>query len=147
MRPIKFRAWDGRRMIYPTKIELIHADKSFTRKPGYNCDDHLGIPCENLMQYTGLQDKNGKEIWESDVVKWKCLSTSFKGVEEGVGKIRYMEDRGAFNCAKLIETHDFRVNNFEHLGYSYKDISKLKYDVLEVLGNIYENPELIKEKE
>ena len=68
-----------------------------------------------LMQYTGLKDKNGKEIYEGDVVK-----TSL-----GIGKV----------CMRL---GCWFIEMQKELGYFHTD-------EIEVIGNIYENPELLKE--
>jgi len=59
-RPIKFRVWDGKKMVSPEIGDevnsLNNAISLSTKKYG------------NLMQFTGLFDKNGKEIWEGDIV-------------------------------------------------------------------------------
>ena len=73
---------------------------------------------ETLGQYTGLKDKNGKEIYEGDIVK-NALGD--------IGKIIYIDKYSAFI-----------VKGWEN-GY------KLWFeDNIEVIGNIYDNPELLK---
>jgi uncharacterized phage protein (TIGR01671 family) len=81
--------------------------------------DYLRTP-ENveLMQYTGLKDKNGKEIYEGDL-----LSNS-----EFIGQIVW--DIGGFDWVKS--------NGVEYF------IGNLKTTDIEVVGNIYENPDLLK---
>jgi hypothetical protein len=71
MREIKFRAWDtlDKEMIYPDESELIVLSKNgnyLTYNTRFDSDCWFGI---ELMQYTGLKDKNGKEIYEGDIVE------------------------------------------------------------------------------
>lgn len=88
---------------------------------------------ETLGQYTGLKDKNGKEIYEGDII--------FDSFYERKAKVAFLE--GAFWL-------DY-IDNFKE----YKTIHKryqliANYDnksVLEVIGNIYDNPELLEEGE
>jgi uncharacterized phage protein (TIGR01671 family) len=85
-----------------------------------------------LMQFTGLYDKNGKEIYEGDIVKWIKYNSA-----SGTGKIIYDSDDA-----------EFRIMDIE--GWTMADKS-VYYTItiictthtLEVIGNIYENPDLI----
>ena len=74
-----------------------------------------------LMQSTGLHDKNGKEIFEKDIL----------GTKDGLlnGFVEYREDLGMFVNTLI------RYNNFERLCNVVSD--------REIIGNIYENPELL----
>lgn len=90
--------------------------------------DHLqdyNIDENTLGQYTGLKDKNGKEIYEGDIVKIDCPTMKMQG------KIFYSEDGADFRIYDEIE--DFE----ENLWYLQEEY--------EVIGNIYENPELLEE--
>lgn len=98
-RQIKFRAWDG---IKITEIKTLFLDMKY--KPNIH-----------IMQFTGLLDKNGKEIYESDLVKFK------RGGKELTAEIFY--HNGMF-CLKY---NDGYINEFPL-------IDKL----LEVIGNIYD---------
>ncbi|HEM4431701.1 TPA: hypothetical protein U1Y88_000512 [Streptococcus suis] len=87
-----------------------------------------------LMQSTGLFDVNGKEIFEGDVVE----STWFKGYDDCVG----------YRKAGVVVYRDgcFRIEYPGEEEKGYFSIT-LKFAVsVEIIGNIYENPELVEEK-
>ena len=105
-----------------------------------------GLQDGSLGQYTGLKDKNGKEIYEGDIVEWVFFYERL-GANMGVkecdtivkGIIRWKQ--GGF-ILEVIE------NDFENAGYY--SISALYTDTesdVEVIGNIYDTPKLIKEEE
>ncbi len=106
MREIKFRAWTGKEMFYDVERTLISGKIAFRDKS------------LKLMQYTGLKDKNGKEIYEGDIIRARYIT----------GNIIVNEIKFKKGC--------FGPNGF----YNWGDICEL-----DVIGNIYENPELLKE--
>ena len=67
-REIKFRAWDGEQMISPDYIN----------RQGCACWKSNSIPetTNKVMQFTGLVEKNGKEIYEGDIVMWSERKTN-----------------------------------------------------------------------
>ena len=121
MREIKFRAWDGTRFL----------NKTFFDRNWYNSDNKCVkalVPEDQhylkIMQYTGLKDKNGKEIYEGDIVNWFLHTLKRKYVSV----IEWDDDLASF-CLKNKDWTEF-------------DFIKV-FSSLEVIGNIYENPELL----
>ncbi|CYZ83493.1 YopX protein [Streptococcus suis] len=118
----KFRAWD-------TFDEDMVNDIFFSWQDcGYDSlNECLSDERWKFMQFTGLVDKNGKEIWEGDVVLengWRKVAVSFgtQEIEENFGDKRIFQ---GFNL---------------YLGGGYPEAVMSKY---EIIGNIYENPELV----
>jgi len=112
MREIKFRAWDKEKkeMVYGVWI-------SPDGEPAINEGHDRWYPLEKLaMQYTGLKDKNGKEIWEGDIV-------------------RELKD----SWIEVVEWDDMD-SGFK----PFNDHREVPI-AFEIIGNIYENPELINE--
>lgn len=82
-----------------------------------------------LMQFTGLKDKNGKEIYEGDIINYKYsrhTSTQFV--------VKYNEFQATFIV----------VDNHNDLVYTFRELADyIQLNSLEVIGNIYENKELL----
>ena len=108
--------------------------------------DSFGVIPATIGQYTGLKDKNCREIYEGDIVEWVFFYERL-GANMGVkecdtivkGIIRWRQ--GGF-VLEVIE------NDFENAGYY--SISALYTDTesdVEIISNIHDNPELIKEEE
>ena len=139
-REIKFRAWDKKekRMTYLGRDgeDILYFDNAvyWTRNhdgDGYVVSDFV------LMQYTGLKDKSGKEIYEGDVVKvtsGHCYEVKFgeyKLVGEKEASSGEMYDWEETACGWYIEGD---ISNQILAGW------------MEVIGNIYENPELLEKQ-
>lgn len=122
----KFRAWvkHGRKMFYEDEL-IIWNNNVYANDSGkLSCDCLKGwsIDEQYLMQSTGLTDKNGKEIFEGDVVK----------------------------MAKNVYSEPTYYEVVRHRGGAYRLESKqygcelwLRHTDCEIAGNIYENPELL----
>ena len=140
MREIKFRAWHGKNKRMYTICEISFMKNSsdeFIERgcEGYWGDNHrdrFSLNDLKLMQFTGLKDKNGKEIYEGDIVKTHETSNKrLSGLGGNIFKIVFEE--GSFEM--------YRKGNHEGLERccSYEGF-------IEVIGNIYENPELLMSK-
>lgn len=113
MREYKFRVWDGINMTYPEMISILDGGKYWQIRPNDNYDS------ENhpLMQYTGLKDKNGVEIYEGDIISIESEAPQIVKWNQELGRWGMSFIEGA--------TTNIPKNAF-------------------VAGNIYENKELLK---
>ena len=121
MRVIKFRAWDNGQM-------LISRPDTY-----FGLSSFFGILREDaiIMQSTGLLDKNGREIYDGDVVKSIRYSESYDG---DIIIEREWELKGSV----YFSSGTWRVMNTAIPLYEWNK------KTIEIIGNIYENPELIK---
>jgi uncharacterized phage protein (TIGR01671 family) len=120
-REIKFRAWDK------VNKRIISWEKFTKSNYPLNLFSHIQDYYWEMMQYTGIKDKNGKEIYESDIVKnrdeirlvkWRNYGFSFIPIKNAIGIMTCVSGRKRQN----------------------------KTSTFEVIGNIYENPELLEVK-
>ncbi len=126
MREIKFRAWEDNKMWYQVRCGgmfdgIPTAPTVWIEDQGWG--NLTGQPHTKVMQYTGLTDKNGREIYEGDVVS----------IQKYIGGIFYPMNSGVV----AFSDGSFFVKAESSSYYAWLD-----YEV-EVLGNIYENPELL----
>lgn len=114
MREIKFRAFHKERREY---------DYSEYGSGGWWGDCVVDCPkdYEPIQQYTGLKDKNGKEIYHFDILS---LPMRFHGDHTYKPSIAVMQ--------------------WEHDGWYVEDQGECGYSEMEIIGNIYENSELLK---
>ena len=128
----KFRAWkkEDKKMcecesIHPYTNEHTQGGETFLKEDVYRRKYSYYFPEEvELMQCTGLKDKNGKLIYEGDIVKIFHVSSTMQG-REYKRIVIYNSDKARYEL--------------ENYGVFYED------DIYEVIGNIYENKDLLEE--
>jgi uncharacterized phage protein (TIGR01671 family) len=126
-REIKFRAWDTKVGEMFEVHELYLADNSNTFGKGI-LDEHNDFhPMDEieLMQFTGLLDKNGKKIFEGDVVRFWANPKDYGGYK-------------GHNYIAAVEWDQAFLQFIFSDGHGLKD-----FEFLEVVGNIFKNPELL----
>ena len=104
------------------------------------------VRSETVGQYTGLKDKNSKEIYEGDIVKFNYTSKNYKGSSSIPYKVTcvcvYDESSGRFIYKRLSSNSKKLSRN-----WMSKGVGSFEIDNVEIIGNIHDNPELIKEEE
>jgi uncharacterized phage protein (TIGR01671 family) len=139
MREIKFRAWDKQRsrMLYGNNGLFMFVG---TGGLGWNFADTWDVGVNNdytLMQFTGLHDKNGKEIYEGDICRFYKPNSYTKA--EDLFEVRWNPSEASFRY------WSYRIDDW---AFSFQkklhNIGNNKNGAwCEVVGNIYENKELL----
>ena len=124
MREIKFRAWlkEEKIMGEVLGIDILHKEIFFLNEDA-NCYEHTDFKDIELMQYTGLKDKNNKEIYEGDILKLRD--------NHGIQLVKYHDEWSAF----IVESQKDTSVGVLGLYFDKEDF--------EIIGNAYENPELL----
>lgn len=149
-REIKFRAWDTHRK------QMV--SNSYEHATGYaDTKFHISLTIEGkifeksvydnvlpeqvdkkrfiLMQFTGLLDKNGKEIYDGDILNYPDKIVSSNDPKHRFRLVKWVEEEGKF-------TNAYIDGNTKTSGLTFCTGNSIKH--FEIIGNIYENPELIK---
>ena len=156
MRDLKFRAWDKsvKTMCDVGEIHFCHGGiKAFG--PGVNLgngwvterNEHKHHCDVIVMEYTGLQDKNGKDIYEGDIALCKISVNVQDDCKEFSYYNRNQDGSRQKVCCKpkpaLVRFHEDGYYIFEHHTGKSCSCYLTKGEELEVIGNIYESPELL----
>lgn len=121
MREINFRAWNKKEKFLDTawSIDFEHGEVCHRAHNMSDLDDCI------LMQYTGLKDKNGREIYEGDITI------------DGYGTVTVIENDGFQWLERVLKLRD------RHISKEILIMTKANAFRCEVIGNLYENPELL----
>lgn len=133
MRDIKFRVWDteNKEMLKVQELDFedtFYGGRLSIRTDEYN--DYFDMEDMILMQYTGLKDKNGKEIYEGDIVRIK-------------GEIELLDIKGKVEYSETFA--QYIITNTKNIAHETEALGD--YENIEVIGNEFDNPELLEEGE
>lgn len=132
MREIKFRAWDkmNKKMLKVVEIDFFRRKMYFTIDNKYygecSLDDVI------LMQYTGLKDKNNKEIYEGDILSIEIKDKTIKGKIIASGNT-------------VVEYKDCKFGVVWGWHRDFTGLDGFYNTTFEVIGNVYEDPKLLQE--
>ena len=150
MREIKFRAWD------PDEKVMMYDDETAAHKMGYwdgvntspismintQLKEDSLIP-DIYMQYTGLKDANGIEIYEGDIVRILYTDWPSNPAPNNEGLEEYK--KSISNIGEVVYSNLFGDAQYEIAIQDFRGpIAPGPHGEIEVIGNIYENPELLK---
>jgi len=151
MRGIKFRGLSDGTWVYGSHVQT-GSGLHFIIPQNLIANDIVQwvVNQKTVGQYTGLNDKNGKEIYEGNIVSVNYLG--FHKFNAVVKLGQYIQDGsgGEYLGTKCIGFYVEAINKDQNDEYDIKEVpeyletsSLLSFDSIKVIGNIYENPELL----
>ena len=128
MREIKFRAWvkDGKEIVDVEEIDFMNKVINYIYNDYKNNEQEIiGAYFEDieLLEYSGLKDMKGKEIYEGDIIKFL----------NGIFEVIWCNEKASF----MLKNKEYK----EFLNFIYENNNGM-----EIVGNIYENPELMEDE-
>ena len=137
MREIKFRAWNQRRWLHSWEVAITAEGKVILYEPQDECWFFIDeLPYEiQISEFTGLKDKNRVEIYEGDIVKWHNFYPQYNM------QVRWASWICRFMMWAIPTIKGDWIENFTNVPFA--ELSEYYTKHYEVIGNIYENPELL----
>lgn len=148
MRTIKYQAWikDEKRMISPLVVKIFNDGDFVVREYDGKVDNTYYFEDGNveLMEYTGLKDVNGTEIYEGDILEIPGYFSDLcnKEIPNHLGYVKYVDKEARFNLIYINDPICWK-KDATFLIYAFKQAEK--NGGIKKVGTIYENPELLKE--
>src|SRR5699024_804365 len=137
MREVKFRAWEktSESMVYD--VQNVSGKRIIGESACESFQEVLDSWEYETMQYTGLKDKNGREVYDGDIVN--AWSRGYKGRFE----VKWRQEGSP--CWILYPA--WKNNEFWKIHGTLHEDGQFYDKGIEVIGNFYENPELLEGKE
>lgn len=153
---LKFRAWDKKYKYMNYKVLIgniepdagenwtAHAMYIYPDKVDYKCEPHwTNIDQDSIvefMQCIGSKDKNGKDIFEGDVLEW---TAKFKETDtqthQKIGQVKHNQQGCVHHINYKLDSKTYYRELMATFGGDFYLI-----DTVEIIGNVYENPDLLK---
>lgn len=142
MKPLKFRAWTGKQMMYQEQQYLasfirrvvlqinLDSERGFQQTHEAYLPDGKSID-DYLMLFTGFHDANGKDIYEGDIMQETFIG---KVLDYSLWEVRF--EHGAYGMFPLYPEEEQRLFPFYGEGNPLTRFA--------IIGNVYETPELLK---
>ena len=151
MREILFRGKDEND-VWQKGFYCAFNDRSYRIYSGFaetDCGDYYPdwdeVNPETVGQYTGLTDKNGKKVFEGDIIKAEFKPQNYKEPPYAIGNVVF--ENGTFKIAVSVSKNSSEYKTFENKdvrSFSIEHNFLDRHYVLEVIGNVFDNPELLK---